>query len=79
VNVSPEPPAADVRGAVVLNEIFYDSAESDTDGHLFVELHGEAGLNIGGCKIAFVNGADGGVYDTIAIPFDARSAKTASF
>jgi hypothetical protein len=65
---APEAAAVSVLGSVVLNEIFYDSADSDTDGNLFVEFYGTANLPIGGCKINFVNGADGGVYDSIAIP-----------
>lgn len=60
-----------VPGTVVLNEIFYDSAESDTDGHLFVELYGTPGMSLGGFKIGFVNGADGGLYDTITLPVEA--------
>jgi hypothetical protein len=63
-----EATAVSVVGAVVLNEIFYDSAVSDTDGNLFVELYGTPGLAIGNCKINFVNGADGGIYDSITIP-----------
>jgi len=66
------PETADVVGQVVLNEIFYDSAQSDSDGNLFVELYGTPGLSLINCKINFVNGADGGVYDSIKIPAGAK-------
>src|SRR5579885_3443569 len=62
----------DVLGQVVLNEIFYDSAQSDTDGNLFVELYGSPELDIGGCKVVFVNGADGSAYDSVKIPVGAK-------
>lgn len=60
-----------IPGTVVINEIFYDSQESDTDGHLFVELQGTPGMTLGGVQVSFVNGSDGKLYDTITLPADA--------
>jgi len=60
-----------IPGTVVLNEIFYDATESDTDGHLFIELYGTPGMTLGGFKVSFVNGSDGKLYDTITLPVEA--------
>lgn len=62
----------EIRGKVVISEIYYDAVGSDTDGLLFVELYGAPGLLIGNAKIAFVDGGDGSVDDTIVLPEDAR-------
>lgn len=70
---SVRPPEA-VLGRVVLNEIFYDAAGGDTDGILFVELFGTAGLPIGGYRISFVNGDDGKVTESITLPEGATLA-----
>ena len=67
-----DPVETEIVGTIVLNEIFYDSAESDTDGNLFVELFGTPDLPLNGFKIAFVNGSDGGVYDSVTIPMGAK-------
>jgi len=56
---------------VVLNEIFYDSADSDTDGNLFIELKGTPGGKISGYKIVMVNGDDGKVTATVTLPTSA--------
>lgn len=53
---------------LIISEILYDVPGSDTDGDVFIELAGEASTEIGGYEIALVNGSDGKVYDTIAIP-----------
>ncbi len=58
--------------AVVLNEIYYDAVGSDTDGVVFVELHGEAQTSLSRFKIIFVNGSDGAASDTITLPETAR-------
>jgi len=55
-------------GFLVINELLYDALGSDTEGYVFVELLGEQGGDISGYEIAFVNGADGAVYDTIKLP-----------
>ena len=62
----------DIQGKVVINEIYYDAVGSDTDGVVFVELYGAPGLVIGNAKVAFVDGGDGSVDDTITLPEDAR-------
>jgi hypothetical protein len=61
-----EAPKPDVD--VTINEIFYDAAESDTDGHLFVELKGAPGGDISGYQVVFVNGADGKITEQEALP-----------
>lgn len=53
---------------LVINEILYDIPGPDSDGDSFIELAGEAGTDIGGYEIAFVNGSDGKIYDTIKLP-----------
>lgn len=63
---------SEVVGTVVINEIFYDSADSDTDGNLFVELYGTPGLAIGGYKINFINGSDGKIDDSMTLPTGAK-------
>ena len=57
---------------LMINEILYDAAGSDSNGDVFVELYGEAGGDITGYEIVFVNGEDGVIKDTIEIPEDAR-------
>ncbi len=63
---------SNVVGTVVLNEIFYDSTDSDTDGHLFVELYGTPGLRLGGYLVNFINGSDGKVDDKVLLPASAK-------
>jgi len=53
---------------VLLNEIFYDSTESDTDGHAFIELYGEPEKDLAGYQVVLINGSDGSILDTITIP-----------
>jgi hypothetical protein len=55
---------------LVITELLYDIPGSDTDGDLFIELAGEASTEISGYEIAFVNGSDGKIYDTISISDD---------
>jgi hypothetical protein len=56
---------------VMINEILYDAAGSDTNGDVFVELYGEAGGDITDYELVFVNGEDGIIKDTIELPEDA--------
>lgn len=63
----PPEPKPEVVGAVVLNEIYYDAVGSDTDGVLFIELFGEPGLPIGGCRVQFVDGGDGSLEDAVTL------------
>ncbi len=53
---------------LVVNEMLYDVVGSDTNGDVFIELAGEASTEVSGYKIAFVNGSDGKIYDTIDVP-----------
>lgn len=62
----------EVPGVVVVNEIFYDAVGADTDGVVFVELYGPPGKKIEGYTVAFVDGSDGSVDDTIVLPSSAR-------
>lgn len=55
---------------LLINEILYDAVGSDTDGDVFVELFGEAGGDITGYKLVFINGEDGIIKDTIEVPAD---------
>ncbi|MBI2082861.1 MAG: lamin tail domain-containing protein [Deltaproteobacteria bacterium] len=71
--VTEDPPVESVsdavsEGFVVINEIFYDAVGSDTDGVVFVELFGTAGLSLGRHQILFMNGEDGVQKDSITIP-----------
>ncbi|MFA4874009.1 MAG: lamin tail domain-containing protein [bacterium] len=54
--------------ALVINELMYDAAGSDTEGDLFIELYGDAGGDLSGYKVVFINGADGKATETVAIP-----------
>ncbi len=69
---SPTEPNDPEPGFVVINEIYYDAVGSDTDGILFVELYGTAGLSVAGCRVAFVNGDTGATTDSITLPEDAE-------
>ena len=60
-------PPVSLQGKLVLNEIFYDAAGSETDGQLFIELKGEGGLSLNGVQVVLINGNDGRVTDTIKI------------
>jgi hypothetical protein len=53
---------------IAINELLYDVSGSDTDGDLFIELHGSAGGDITGYQIVFVNGPDGVIKDLISLP-----------
>ncbi len=67
-----EPEVVRIRPShLVINEILYDAVGSDTDGDVFVELFGEAGGDITGYKLVFINGEDGIIKDTIEMPEDA--------
>lgn len=64
-------PVERIRPAfVMINEILYDAEGSDTNGDVFVELYGEAGGDITGYELIFVNGEDGVIKDTIELPED---------
>ena len=65
-------PVERIRPAfIMINEILYDAAGADTNGDVFVELYGEAGGDITGYELVFVNGEDGVIKDTIELPKDA--------
>lgn len=53
---------------IIIYELLYDIVGDDTDGHVFVELFGDADTDISGYKLIFVNGDDGGIYETIEFP-----------
>jgi len=53
---------------LLISEVLYDVPGADTDGDVFIELVGEANMEIGGYVMAFVNGSDGKIYDTVKIP-----------
>jgi hypothetical protein len=65
---SQSPPPPERPSKLVINEILYDAAASDTDGNEFVELAGDAGADIGDYSVVLINGADGAVTETIKIP-----------
>ena len=68
-----EPEPVERPLGLVLNEIYYDAPAGDTDGELFVELYGSPPeTNIGDYQVRFVNGADGSITETIAMPNDAE-------
>jgi len=50
---------------LLINELYYDDTTSDSDGHVFIELYGDASANISGYQLLFVNGADGSKTDSI--------------
>lgn len=61
-----DPPT--LKAEAIINEIYYDAKESDTDGYLFVELKGDIGGDISNYKISFINGEDGKVTESIILP-----------
>jgi len=54
-----------------INELLYDIPGSDTDGDVFIELHGSASGDITGYQIVLINGPDGLIKDLITLPDDA--------
>lgn len=54
------PPAS-----LVIHEVLYDAAGSDTDGNEFIELYGTPGADLDHYQILLINGSDGEVLDTI--------------
>jgi hypothetical protein len=56
---------------LVLNEIYYDAPNADTNGELFIELKGTPEASVSGYKIIFVNGDDGKITDSITLPAEA--------
>ena len=65
---SVSPPQPERPSKLVINELLYDAAGSDTDGNEFVELAGDSGADIGDYSVVLINGADGAVTETIKIP-----------
>lgn len=63
----PPPPAF-----LLLNEVYYDAPGRDTEGELFIELHGEPGGNLSRHQILFINGDDGKTTESLMIPEGTR-------
>jgi hypothetical protein len=72
---SPTPPAL----TLVINEVFYDSVDSDTDGNEFIELFGTPNADISGYQVVVVNGADGAILKTITLPLGSKTRDTGIF
>jgi hypothetical protein len=64
---------------LVLNEILYDAAGSDTDGNEFIELYGTPDSDLDGYQVILVNGSDGGILDTITLPKNSRTKSDGLF
>jgi predicted extracellular nuclease len=64
VTVGLAPPAAAVDG-VLISELHYDNASADLDEA--VEVEGPAGADLTGWTVAFYNGADGRVYQSLEL------------
>lgn len=69
---SPSPPTPNSSlnrpSSLVLNEVLYDAAGSDTDGNEFIELYGSPGADLDNYQIVIINGSDGEIIDSINIP-----------
>ncbi len=59
-------PAAPAEATPLLSEVLYDASGSD-DGHVFVELAGAPGTDLGGLRLEGVNGSDGSVTVSVAL------------
>jgi len=55
----------DPPGVVLLSEVVYDSANTDTQD--FVEIWGEAGIDLSGFRLVGVNGANGVEFNAIEL------------
>lgn len=66
-NLSPTP-LLNRPSSLVINEILYDAAGSDTDGNEFIELYGTPHADIDRYQIIILNGSDGEIIDTISLP-----------
>lgn len=64
---------------VVLNEIYYDAPGSDTDGVVFIELRGAAGLDLSGLQVLMINGDNGSITDSIILPTGSRITDSGLF
>lgn len=53
---------------LMIHEVYYDAALSDTNGLLFVELWGTPGADVGGYRLHFVNGDGGVVLESVTLP-----------
>ncbi len=71
-NSDPPPPEKIRPTSLVMNEILYDSAESDTDGNEFVELYGTPNSDIDGYQLVIVNGSDGKILKIITFPENSK-------
>lgn len=56
--------------SVVINEIYYDSDTSDTDGNVFIELTGTPSGDLSGYLIRLINGSNGQKTDEIVFSQD---------
>lgn len=54
--------------SLIIDELLYDVPGDDTNGVLFVELLGDAGADIGGYRVVFINGDDGATTEEVKIP-----------
>jgi hypothetical protein len=53
---------------LVIHEVLYDAAGSDTDGNEFIELYGTPETDIDRYQIVIINGGDGEIIDTLTLP-----------
>ncbi len=53
---------------LIINEILYDAAGSDTDGNEFIELYGTPNTDIDRYQLIIINGSDGEIIDTLTLP-----------
>jgi hypothetical protein len=58
--------SANAGAGTLISEVLYDAAATD-NGNVFVELYGSPGTVLDGLILEGVNGADGGVYYTLAL------------
>lgn len=56
--------------SIVINELYYDSNVSDTDGNVFIELSGTPSGDISGYLIRLINGSNGQKTDEIVFSED---------
>lgn len=64
---------------LVINEILYDAAESDTDGNEFIELYGTPNADLDGYQVVLVNGEDGKVQKIITLPENSKIGEDGIF
>ncbi len=76
---SPSSPILHPPSFLVINEVLYDAAKSDTDGNEFIELYGTPRTDIDHYQVVIIKGGDGSILKTITLPSGSKIRENGIF